>query len=130
MPTAKPTPAELCVTVTIPGVRVKTPGNTRAAWQVEYRRAKSERELAKAYVLALPAETLKRLRGAKRLRVTFVRLGGRKMDRTNLVGAFKHVQDGMCDALGKDDASDWYDWQWPTQEAGECGVRIELEAGE
>lgn len=112
--------------VTIPGLKVRTPGNGRRVWQVEAREAKEQRAVAKLFCSQLGTAVRDAARSAPRLSVRFVRIGGRKLDPTNLVGAMKHVQDGMADWLGVDDRSDWYHWEWPTQEAGECGVRIEL----
>lgn len=116
-----------CV-VTIPGLRVTTPGNTRRHWAAERKDAAAQRAAGKLAVLSLGRDALDVLRAAPKIRVRFVRVGGRKMDPTNLVSAFKHCQDGMADAIGIDDGSDRYAWEWPAQEPGAgYAVRIELE---
>lgn len=118
--------------VTVPGVKLKTPGNSGHGrgghWAAAARLAKEHRALARLYCSQLGADVKAALLAGARLKVRFVRVGGRKMDPTNVVAACKHLQDGLCDWLGVDDKSDWYDWQWPGQEPGEHGVRIELEA--
>lgn len=58
--------------------------------------------------------------------VQFTRLGGRKLDRSNLPTSMKAVEDALCWMMGADDgAANWHpDWQ---QEACDgCGVRITL----
>ncbi len=112
--------------VILPGVKLKTPTNRRDHWAIGGRRSREERALARMLCSMLGPKVRDELRAAPRLKVKFVRVGGRKMDTTNIVAAIKALIDGMCDWLGVDDKSDWYDWQWPTQEKGEASVRIEL----
>jgi hypothetical protein len=122
-------PTSLRAVVVIPGVKLKTPGNSgREHWAVIARRTREHRALARLFCSQLGTATRDQLRAAPRLRVRFVRIGGKKMDTSNVVAACKGLQDGLCDWLGVDDGSDWYDWQWPVQESGEVGVRIELSA--
>jgi hypothetical protein len=119
--------------VTIPGVKLKTPGNSghgRGHWAVAARHAKEQRAVARLYCSQLGNEVKAALLAGARLKVRFVRIGGRKMDPTNVVAACKHLIDGMCDWTGVDDSSDWYEWLWPAQESGAVGVRIELETVE
>lgn len=119
----------LRVVIAIPGLRVKTIGNTRVHWRVEAKEAREQRALTIMHCRMIGNNVRDQLRAAKSLKVKFVRIGGRKLDKTNCVGAFKHVQDSLCEWIGVDDSSDWYDWQWPTQESGDgYSVRIELEA--
>lgn len=118
----------LRVVVTIPGVKLKTEGNRREHWAVAARRAKEHRSLARLFCSQVGTATRDRLRDAPRLRVRFVRIGGKRMDRTNLVSACKNLQDGVCEWLGVDDGSDWYVWEWPEQESGDHAVRVELTA--
>jgi hypothetical protein len=119
----------LRVVVTVPGLRVTTPGNSRKHWRVEAKRARRERL---ATLLACKEQVADATRAAllkaPRLRVRFVRVGRRRLDCVNTFGALKHVIDGMADWLKVDDGSDWYSWEIPTQEKGDDAVRIELEA--
>lgn len=61
------------------------------------------------------------------LRVTFTRLGGRRLDQmANLGVALKGVEDAVAFLVGADDG----DPRWhpvPRQEAGVVGVRVEIE---
>lgn len=115
--------------VTIPGVRLKPPGNRREHWRVVQRRAAAEKTAATLYCRNLGADTRAALQAAPRLAVRFVKVGGRKMDSDNLVAALKYYRDAVADWLGRDDGDDWFRWEWPAQEPGkEYSVRIELEA--
>lgn len=57
--------------------------------------------------------------------VYLVRLAPRKLDRDNLVAAFKGIQDGVADKLGVNDASSFVRYVH-SQETGAYGVRAEL----
>ncbi len=112
--------------VILPGVKLKTPTNRREHWSIGGRRSREERGLARLLCAQLGPKVRDELRAAPRLKVKFVRVGGHRMDTTNIVAACKAIQDGLCDWLEIPDSSDWYEWQWPTQEKGEASVRIEL----
>lgn len=76
--------------VTIPGVKLKTPNNSgHEHWAVAARRAKEHRSLARLFCSQLGAEVKRQLLQVPRLKVRFVRIGGRKMDTTNVVAACK-----------------------------------------
>lgn len=59
--------------------------------------------------------------------VHLVRLGPRELDSDNLPGALKGVRDAIAAKLRLDDACRLIDWSY-SQERGEPGVRVELEA--
>jgi hypothetical protein len=115
---------DLSVTVTVP-VHATTPGNTRTHWAKEARAAKEQRSLtAMLCGNRLGPAVRAELRTAPRLVVRLTRVGRRRLDPPNVLGALKHVIDGLADWLG--DGSDWYVWETPRQERGEPAVRIEL----
>lgn len=114
-------------------VRTSTPGNSRRHWRADWREAKVQREAARlctlAALAALPAADRVALLGAKSVAVRVTRFSGRRLDPQNVLGAVKHVLDGVLnDGIGRDDGSDWYEWEMPSQSRGAPGVRIELEA--
>jgi hypothetical protein len=120
----------LTAVVTIPGLALKTPGNRREHWRAVAARARVEKDLTRLALLALGRDVRDRLRAAPRLRVRFVKTGGRKCDSDNLVAALKHVRDALAESFARDDGDDWFEWVWPGQEpGGPAGVRIELTAG-
>lgn len=121
-------PEPFRLVIEIPGLRVNTVGNNRVHWRQEAKTAREHRLATQAACSHVSKEARERLLQAKRLRVKYVRIGVRKLDMTNCVGAFKHVQDQMAAWLGVDDKSEWYSWQWPDQVKDKTyGVRIELE---
>ncbi len=61
------------------------------------------------------------------VRVTLTRLGGRKMDASNVVAAFKFVQDCCADWLGVDDADPRIEWRYGQKPGGDNGVEVRLE---
>ena len=67
----------------------------------------------------------------KLARITLRRVAPRRLDTGNLPAALKHVQDGVCDALGIDDgdqAIEWrYDQRKPFADEQRYGVEVEIE---
>lgn len=61
------------------------------------------------------------------LRVVFTRLGGRKLDRSNLATALKAVEDALAMMMGADDGNPKWQAEWEQEPGGKHGVRIELE---
>lgn len=63
----------------------------------------------------------------KVLRVKFVRLGGRKMDRSGIPAATKGVEDAVAYLLGCNDGDVRWLASWDQETGGPCGVRVEVE---
>lgn len=61
--------------------------------------------------------------------VTLTRLGPRRLDPGNFEGGFKHVQDAIAHALGVDDGSPRYTWNYRQEKTEAHGVRIRIERG-
>lgn len=87
--------------------------NQREHWGAKARRVKREREMAFLLVKRheLPCA------------VTLTRIGPRKLDTDNLLGALKAIRDGIADRLGIDDGDKRVTWIYQ-QEKGEYGVRV------
>jgi hypothetical protein len=62
------------------------------------------------------------------LRVVFTRLGGRRLDRSNLGNALKATEDAVCLVLGCDDGDPRWVSSFEQEPGGKVGVRVELEA--
>jgi len=61
--------------------------------------------------------------------VTLIRIAPRRLDPSNLVGALKHVQDGVADWIGVDDKHDKivkYEYKQECGEPKQYAVRIEI----
>lgn len=62
--------------------------------------------------------------------VTLTRIAPRQLDPSNLVGALKHVQDGVADWIGVDDKHDHivkYEYAQERGKPNEYAIRIEVE---
>lgn len=59
------------------------------------------------------------------LRIVFTRLGGRKLDKSNLPSTLKTVEDMLAGMLLADDGDSRWQPSWE-QEPGKVGVRIEM----
>ncbi len=124
------TAERVAVSLTIP-VKVVSEANTRCHWATRYRRVKAQKQAVLLALATVSATDRNALRTAPRVRVKLARIGGRKLDRDNLFGAFKAVLDAVCGWLQIDDGSDRIDLAWPVQEVGKgYAIRIELEAGQ
>lgn len=116
----------LVAVVTVPGVAVVSEANRRDHWAVKRKRARLQQEATFLALAGLGKDARDTLRAAKKVRVTFVRIGGKKLDSDNLVGAFKAIRDALAKFLRVDDGSNKLEWEWPVQEGGQRGFRIEL----
>jgi len=104
-----------------------TPDAELTQWQRQKRVLKAASEKQRAYVLTLVA--LDRALPKVPLRVTMTRIAPRAFNDDNLVGAFKHVRDGIAQGLHTTDENPGIEWVC-AQERGkprEYGVRIEIE---
>ncbi len=63
------------------------------------------------------------------LRITFTRLGGRKLDRSNLPTALKSTEDAVALLMGADDGDPRWQPTWEQEPGGAVGVRVELARG-
>lgn len=126
---APPAQPELRAVVTVPGVPVVAEANRRDHWAVRRRRGLVQKAAALKALVALGPAVRDRFRAAEVVTVRFVRIGGKRLDSDNLVGGFKAIRDQLAKWLLVDDGSDRLRWEWPAQEAGEKGFRIELTAG-
>ena len=90
-------------------------------WRKRHRVGKLERILARAKT----KKALKRAKPSRGAVVTMIRTGPRKLDDDNVSGGFKHIRDGIADALGVDDGSAEVQWKY-AQEPGKGGARVEI----
>ena len=109
--------------------RLSNPLNHSRCWQDRKNIAKNQRTAARF----IAAEALQRAKfnffAIPKLRITMTRTGPREMDRDGNVASLKHVQDGIADCLGLNDADKRLDWQYcqGTGAGVKYGVEIALE---
>lgn len=65
--------------------------------------------------------------GGSSLRVRFIRLGGRKLDKSGLAAACKGVEDAVAYLLGANDGDRRWLPEWEQEVGGPVGVRVEIE---
>lgn len=119
----------LTVVVVVPGLKLSSL-NAREHWSARARRVSGERAAVAAALCQIGREHREALRGAGRVDVRLVRLGGRKLDRDNLAGSFKGCLDEVAKWLRVDDGDeDRLGVAWAQEPGGGYGVRIELTAG-
>lgn len=97
--------------------------NWRGHWAVRHKRAKKQRRIAYAGTLQHARALRYRIQTGEdiRLAITLVRLtrpGQRRFDGDNLQAGFKHIRDGVADALGIDDGDDRLEWRYAQEPDG------------
>lgn len=119
------------IALTIP-LRTVSEANRASSehWRVRHKRAKSQRETARAFTLIQVGHlgTIYRKWPAVTLTVTLTRISPRVLDDDNLASSQKHVRDGVADALGIDDRDPRVTWDYAQEKGkpGFYGVRIEI----
>jgi hypothetical protein len=110
-------------------LRILAPSTTnlREHWAKRAKRAKGQRLAARLALLPYARElrALAALGGV--IRAELVRVSPRTLDSDNLQGALKAVRDGVADALGLDDGSARYRWEY-SQSKGQPSVLITIAA--
>lgn len=110
----------MTVMVTIPGLRTVSESNMREHWSVKAKRVRLQREFVAVALASIDDAATKQLRASPRVVVQFTRVGGKKLDSDNLVGAFKACRDQVAKWLGKDDApGSGIVWEPPLQIPGD-----------
>lgn len=109
-------------------IRVRPETNVRMHWAQRAKIASGQRSATKtATLIAMPDDILNGIvSGALDVCVVLVRYGKGMLDDDNLATAFKHVRDGVADALGLDDGSPRYMWEYMQVRWQEYKVEIEI----
>jgi hypothetical protein len=113
---------ELLADVTIP-VCIVSESNMREHWAPKAARAKKHRRAAFYCVLALFGV------GAEfpgRYRVLLTRWGPKTLDGDNLQGGFKATRDGIAQAMGIDDGSGRWVWEYGQEVATVYAARVQI----
>lgn len=114
--------------VTLPIITVSE--INQRGWRARHRRNVEARQIVNKF-MSQSTIGLTTFRDAfiagKTIRVKFVRLGGRKLDRSNLPTATKATEDAVADLLLINDGSDQWDVSFAQEPGGLMGVRIEME---
>lgn len=96
--------------VTLP-FRLMSPNQVRGHWGRHAKREEEERGVTRlAYRGPLREFRLELDEFRTHVDVSFTRLGRKPFDSDNLAMSFKHVRDGVADALGVDDGDERVSW--------------------
>lgn len=106
-------------------IRTYSEANQREHYMAKARRAKAQRR--GAYFLLRRQSAFSKPADGVVIRICLTRLGARRLDKDNLAGSFKHVQDGIADWLGIDDGSPRLSWEYAQETSGKYGVRVCIE---
>ena len=106
---------------TIP-VATASESNLRGHWAKHANRRRAQRNLAQL----VTGFALKRFRWDRVVSLQLVRLAPRRLDAGNLASALKHVQDGVCDAVGINDGNAAIAWSYDQERAKAVGVRVRM----
>lgn len=101
----------------------------RRDWRSRSRRTQDARRVLSAAfgpTLRFLADFAEAYHAGKRLRVVFTRLGGAKVDPSNLPTTTKGCEDYLCLVIGADDGDERWNAMWRQEPGGAVGVRIEL----
>lgn len=113
----------MIVSVRVP-IKLVSVANMREHWAAKHRRSRLHRQTTR---LTLQAAGKPPAFG--RALISFIRVGGRRMDSDNLVHSCKAARDGVADWLGVDDGAARLLWHYG-QVAGKRGqheLRIDVE---
>lgn len=115
-------PSPLLAFVYVP-IETVSEANQRGWWKLKEKRRKAQIEAGFLHIVQHISPAMRK----RILTVQLHRIGPRKLDKDNLAGALKYVQDGVASAIGIDDGNDDV-YQWPTQETAPWlyGVRVRL----
>jgi hypothetical protein len=91
------------VTVTIP-IHTVSEANAHTHWRARYKRAREQRDTVQIVLRATAAPP------GLPCAVTMTRIAPRALDDDNLVGALKHVRDGVADWLCINDRDSRVSW--------------------
>jgi crossover junction endodeoxyribonuclease RusA len=108
-------------------IRTESEANLRESWHVKAKRVKLQRSITRTMF----SQKFRPARVGSDYAVTLTRIAPRPLDTDNLARSFKAIRDGIADALGIDDGSKRFTWNY-AQEKGppkRYAVRIQIETG-
>ena len=107
-----------------PKYAICSEANTKGHWAVKARRVKNQRTAARDEIIV--AMVGKKIDYAEITLTRLIGYRGKRYDSDNLQSAFKATRDGICDAIGIDDASEDLSWTYEQEKSKEKGVRIDI----
>lgn len=108
-------------------IRTVSEANQREHWGARVRR-----KHAQQMEIAVAMQNNVRGRVAMPCRITLTRIGPKALDKDNLAGSFKHVQDAIAKKLSIDDGSPQVTWEYEQMPIGvrNYGVKVQIKSVE
>lgn len=121
------------LTLTLP-IETQTESNAKGHWRPKAKRAAHQRSLTVLLTMPLVAKVRRQLLkdSVSSVTVTLTRISPLELDDDNLSSAFKHVRDGVADALGIDDRDRRVQWLYAQTKGAvrERAVHLEVRIGD
>lgn len=105
-------------------IKTVSEANRRGHWAKHRIRESEQRYYGAMYSRQWRDKIPKPVRRIKLTRVRGKR--GRRLDQGNLAMSMKHVQDGICDALGIKDGDESIEWVYAQRAGDEWCVEVEI----
>lgn len=106
--------------------KVVSEANQREHWAVKLKRKKDQQE-STWWAIFDAGFHRGSFASAESIRVTFNRIGGRRMDSDNFAGAFKHIRDAVARWLDIDDGDERIEWVYEQNAGKGAGVFMTIE---
>jgi hypothetical protein len=104
-------------------IKTVSEANQSEHWREKYRRKKAQQR-------EMNAEWLRAVKGRKvqlPCTVRFLRIGPKRLDKDNLSGCFKHLQDEVARMLGVDDGGNLVTWEYDQCAIGERSYNVKVQ---
>ncbi len=110
-------------------IEVRSESNLREHWTMKNKRKKEQQTLIKMIFHGKRQcfERWKKSYAAGPIRITFTKLGGRRLDRSNLPVSFKGIEDTFAWLMGCNDGHDHWRAEWEQEPGGPVGIKIRIE---
>ncbi len=107
-------------------IEVRSESNLREHWTKKNARKKQQQDM----LWLINRADLKRWVKVYKMQpilITFRKIGGRRLDRSNLPVSFKGIEDALASMMGCNDGHDHWQAAWEQQPGGAIGIGIRIE---
>ncbi len=109
-------------------IEVKSESNLREHWAQKNRRKNEQSFIVRTLIKCSSLVRWQQAFQKGPLRITFTKLGGRRLDRSNLPVSFKGIEDTFAWLMGCNDGHGNWRPAWEQEPGGPVGIKIRIEA--
>ncbi len=111
-------------------IEVRSESNLREHWTKKNSRKHEQWTILKMLFVGRRQcfERWKKAYAVGPIRITFTKIGGRRLDRSNLPVSFKGIEDGLAAIMGCNDGHDHWQAAWGQEPGGKIGIKIRIES--